>query len=206
MTSLFLLAFGISLAYCAPPGPVTAEALRRGLMRGFRPALLLELGSLIGDATWAAIALAGVTILIQSTVVRVALGLIGAAFLLHLAWSAYRDARAGGAPKSALPGGRGDFATGALVSLGNPNAVAFWLGIGGAMVAGVAADPGPGQFAVFFAGFLSAALGWCFFIATLIAWGGRLMSAAFFRWVNVACALTLGYFGLRLLVATLRLL
>jgi chemosensory pili system protein ChpE len=56
MITLFLASFALGLAFCAPPGAITAEALRRGLARGFRPALLVELGSLIGDATWALIA------------------------------------------------------------------------------------------------------------------------------------------------------
>ncbi len=59
MPLLFVSAFGLGLAFCAPPGAVTAEALRRGLERGFWSVLLLELGSLVGDATWAALALFG---------------------------------------------------------------------------------------------------------------------------------------------------
>ena len=205
MAALFLTSMGQGIAFCAPPGAVTAEALRRGLARGFRPALLLELGSLVGDATWAAIATAGAAFLVESTPVRLALGAGGTLFLLRLAWSALRDARADGMPK-ARPGVRhGDFAAGALLSLANPYAVAFWLSVGGAVVAAGVAEPGPRDFAVFFAGFMLAALLWCFVISGLIAWGRRLLSAAFFRWVNLLCGLALGAFGLRLLWSTLAL-
>lgn len=48
MNESFLSTVGIGLAYCATPGAVNAEALRRGLARGFWPALLVQLGSLIG--------------------------------------------------------------------------------------------------------------------------------------------------------------
>ena len=65
MVSLFVSAFGVGLAFCAPPGVITAEALRRGLSRGFWSALLLELGSLIGDAAWAALALTGAALLVE---------------------------------------------------------------------------------------------------------------------------------------------
>jgi chemosensory pili system protein ChpE len=54
MDALFWTAFALGLAFCAPPGAVTAETLRRGIHRGFAGALFLELGSLVGDATWAA--------------------------------------------------------------------------------------------------------------------------------------------------------
>src|SRR2546423_3713334 len=70
MFLLFLSAFGLGLAFCAPPGAVTAEALRRGLARGFRPALLMQLGSLIGDAPWAALALTGAAWLAQPSALR----------------------------------------------------------------------------------------------------------------------------------------
>lgn len=205
---LFVWAFGLSIAFCAPPGPVTAEALRRGLARGFRPALLLELGSLVGDATWAAIALAGSAFLVQNAPVRLVLGAAGAFFLLHLAWAALSDARTGRTPPTGSPtvASRGDFATGAFVSLANPNAVAYWLGIGGGIVAARVGTPGPGDFAVFFGGFMLGATLWCFFISGLIAWGRQWMTPAFFRAVNLTCALALGYFGLRLCVDTLGLL
>ncbi|HYM70515.1 MAG TPA: hypothetical protein VEZ44_13030 [bacterium] len=44
------IAFALGIAACAPPGVVTVEAVRRGIHRGFAGALLLELGSLVGDA------------------------------------------------------------------------------------------------------------------------------------------------------------
>lgn len=200
---LFVSAFALGIAFCAPPGAVTTEALRRGMARGFRPALLLELGSLIGDATWAAIALAGASVLVESGPVRVLLGATGSFFLLRLAWGALREARAGHTPQTKRLSGRGDFAAGAMVSLANPFAIAFWLSVGGAIAATGVDDPQAAHFAVFFMGFMSAAVMWCFFISGLIGWGRRMLSAGFFRWVNVVCGAALGYFGLRLLVATL---
>jgi chemosensory pili system protein ChpE len=201
---LFLTAFGLGIAFCAPPGAITAEALRRGLAGGFRPALLIELGSLVGDATWAVVALAGVAVLVEYPPVRLGLGLVGVGFLFWLAWSALRDARTGALPKpgAAGPSGRGHFAAGAVISLGNPLNVAFWLGVGGAMVSAGVADPTPAHFVVFFAGFMSAAVAWCFVIAALIAWGRRVLSPAFFRLLNLACAAALAYFGLSLLWST----
>jgi len=70
MTTLFLSSLVLGIAFCAPPGIITAEAVRRGLARGFRPALWVELGSLNGDATWAIIALAGAAFVVQNAVAR----------------------------------------------------------------------------------------------------------------------------------------
>jgi chemosensory pili system protein ChpE len=184
---------------CLPPGVVTAQALRRGLAGGFWPVLALELGSLIGDATWAAIALVGAAFLVQSATVRLLLGTVGTLFLLWLAWSAGRDAWRGAMPKAANTSTRSDFATGALLSLTNPLSIAFWLGVGSVVVAARAAHPRPIDFAVFFAGYLGACTLYCFVAAALFAWGRRLVRPAAFRGANLACAAALAYLGLRLL-------
>jgi chemosensory pili system protein ChpE len=200
--ALFFAAIGLGIAFTAAPGAVNLEAARRGLARGYWAALRFELGSLIGDATWAIVALAGVAFLIQSPAIRFLLGLIGAGFLFFLAWTAGRGAWTGriGKPANEPDRGRGDFAAGALVSLANPFALAFWLGLGGT-VAGVGGrDPGPGDFALFLVGFLGAATAWCFAFSALVAGGRRLIGPAFFRWINVACALVLAAYGLQLLV------
>ena len=57
--SLFLSSFILAIAFCAPPGVITAETVRRGAARGFLPALFVQFGSLVGDTTWAIIALTG---------------------------------------------------------------------------------------------------------------------------------------------------
>src|SRR5436305_9274087 len=94
----FVTAFGLGIAYNAAPGAVNTESLRRGLARGFRPALLVQLGALIGDSTWAALALTGSAFLVQSRPARLLLGVVGACFLLRLAWRALQEAWSGGLP------------------------------------------------------------------------------------------------------------
>lgn len=201
MLPLFVSAFGIGLAFCAPPGAVTAEALRRGLAGGFRPVFLLELGSLIGDATWAGIALVGAAFLVQAGPARLILGGLGVLFLAHLAYHALRDAWEGVVPKARPMSGQGHFATGALLSLTNPLAVAFWVGVGFGAVASLVPSPRPLDFAVFYGGFLAACVLWCFAISAVIARGRQLLRPIFFRAINLACGIALSYFALRLLVS-----
>jgi chemosensory pili system protein ChpE len=158
MIALFLSSFALGIAFCAPPGEITAEALRRGLARGFRPALLIELGSLIGDATWALIALVGAAFLVQNRLARLLLGMMGTLFLLRLAWHALRDAKQGAIPAPKPPTAYGDFTTGAVLSLGNPFAIAFWLGVGSSAIAAIVPNPQVVHFITFFAAFM---LGLC---------------------------------------------
>lgn len=201
--SLFVTAFGLGVAYNAAPGAVNTEALRRGLARGFRPALLVQLGALIGDATWAALALTGTAFLVQHRPLRLVLGVAGVCFLLRLAWSALQEAWSGGLPRAHGGVARGDFATGAVFSLANPFALAFWTGIGAGLAATDPVAPPAGRFALLFGGFVLGALLWCLCIPVVIGWGRRFVRPALFRWINALCGLGLSYFALTLLWHTL---
>src|SRR5512143_3461985 len=113
--SLFFSSFVLAIAFCAPPGVITAETVRRGAARGFLPALFVQFGSLVGDTTWAIIALTGLAFLVQNNLARIMLSLIGILLMLKLAWDALKDA---GNRKALEPAAsistRGDFANGAF--------------------------------------------------------------------------------------------
>ncbi|MCE9646743.1 MAG: LysE family translocator [Chloroflexi bacterium] len=205
MHTLFISSFILAISFCAPPGIVTAETVRRGTARGFAPALFVQFGSLVGDTTWAAIALTGLSFLIQNSIARTILSLIGIGLMLKLAWDAFKDARDGKEFEQAhSASGRGDFASGAFLSLGNPLNIVFWTGLGTTVFASIAGGPQPIHFVTFFAGFLAGAVFWCFVMAGLVAWGRQWMTSGFFRVLNGACSLTLAYFALHLVIQTLQ--
>ena len=199
MSSLFISSFIIGIAFCAPPGIVTAETIRRGLARGFRAAFLVQLGSLVGDSTWATIALTGLNTLIQNRIAFLILSMLGIVLLGYLSWSAIKDACRPPIVLATSASEKGDLATGALLSLSNPFAIIFWLGLGTSIFSGFSGKIETIHYAIFFSGFFIGTLLWCFIIAGLVAWGRRFMTTTFFRWVNLACGLTLGYFCLNLL-------
>src|SRR5690242_6872039 len=198
--SLFFSSFILAIAFCAPPGVITAETVRRGAARGFLPALLVQFGSLVGDTTWAIIALTGLSFLVQNNAATIVLSLIGILLMLKLAWDAIRDAHKGTILDRETPAlsTRGDFANGAFLSLGNPMNIVFWTGLGTTVFSSISGKPQPMDFAIFFAGFLSGAILWCFIMAGLVAWGRKFVTQSFFRWVNFACGIALGFFALQL--------
>jgi chemosensory pili system protein ChpE len=197
--ALFLSSFVLAISFCAPPGIITAETVRRGTARGFIPALFVQFGSLVGDTTWAAIALTGLAFLIQNNIARIILSLLGILLMLKLAWDALKDARNGKELDFASSASqRGDFASGAFLSLGNPLNIVFWTGLGTTVFASIAGGPQPIHFVIFFAGFLSGAILWCFLMASLVAWGRRFMTPYFFRFVNLVCGLIMSLFALQL--------
>lgn len=197
--SLFISSFVLAIAFCAPPGVVTAETVRRGAARGFIPALFVQFGSLIGDTTWAIIALSGLAFIFQNYVAKVALSFLGILLLVKLAWEAIKDARhEKELTTSKSVSERGDFANGAFLSLGNPMNIVFWTGLGTTAFASFAGKPQLMDMVVFFAGFLAGAVVWSFVVAGLVAWGRRFLTPTFFRWVNLTCGIALGYFALQL--------
>jgi chemosensory pili system protein ChpE len=203
---LFLSAFGLGLAFFASPGAITALLLRGLGQRGFFSALSLQLGALIGVTLWAIIAFIGAAMLVQNMLARLILGVTGVLLLLFLAWQALRDAYRGKVQEAKSSNARGDFALGAAISLANPLPIAFWLSIGSTMISTGKASLDPQELLLFFTGFLSSALLWCFFMAALIAWGQRFVTPLLFRLINLICGLALGFFALRLLWSTLILL
>jgi len=197
--SLFISSFILAIAFCAPPGVVTAETVRRGAARGFISALFVQFGSLVGDTTWAIIALTGLAFLVQNNIAKIILSVIGILLMLKLAWNAIKDARQNKElDTTATTSNRGDFSTGAFLSLGNPMNIVFWTGLGTTVFASLSGKPEPIHFVIFFAGFLSGAVLWCFVMAGLIAWGRKFVTATFFRWVNLTCGIALGYFAVQL--------
>lgn len=203
MNTLLISSFILAISFCAPPGIITAETIRRGSARGFIPALYVQFGSLVGDTTWAIIALTGLAFLIQNNVAKTILSLIGIGLMIKLAWDAFKDASENkGLDGFTSASARGDFASGAFLSLGNPMNIVFWTGLGTTVFAAISGGPQPIHFAVFFTGFLAGAIVWCFIMAGLVSWGKQWMTPGFFRWVNIACALVLMYFALNLGIQT----
>lgn len=199
---LFTSALVLSLIFCATPGALNTEALRRGVAGGFHRALMVELGSCIGDMTWAIIALVGLAFIVDNDIARIALGIFGGILLLYLAYKGFMEARKGTIQEGEARSGHSDFVTGALISLGNPFQIAFWIGIGGSAIAVIVPDPQLIDFAVFFVGWLVGGIVWCFAYSGLIAYGRKYVTPRLFQAINVICAVVLVYFALALLWAT----
>ena len=202
------VAAGLGLAYASAPGAVNAETIRRGVSQGFRPALLVQVGSLLGDVGWAVLALAGLAVVLQDTGLRAALGVAGSLLLMWFAWSAFRGAATpSGEPEteSQVVRGRamGAFGVGILFSVANPFGPVFWLGVGGGLAAGGFVDLGAGGALAFIAAFTLGALAWAVGVSALLGFARRWATPRLFRVVDLVCGAAFGYFGIRLLLESL---
>ena len=203
----------LGFIFNAAPGAVFAETIRHGLRGGYRGALLVQVGSLTGDALWAVLGLVGVGLLARTEVLRTPVALAGIVYLLWLAWDAWRTSRtsrtnpppaeptsgmpmtsavadeASGAGSVCADDGRAALRAGALLSITNPHNVAYWAALGSAMGAAGVSDPRWTDYAIFFTGFMVSSVVWCFVCAALVA---RFFAGAndrWARWTHRACAL-----------------
>ena len=188
MIQVILTGFWLGLVFNAAPGPIFTESLRRGVRGGFRPAFAVQVGSLVGDATWAILGLAGAAALLTQPQLHIPITLAGCLVLTFLGaqgvYTALRppeteETQASGGSSSPL---RGPLVAGALMSLASVWNVAYWGGAGGA-VGGALGETAPlNSLLVFFAAFMASSLIWCFVCAWFIA---GLRRAASLRWTRI---------------------
>src|SRR5213593_1557160 len=169
MLTLLITAFVLGLVFNATPGPVFAETVRRGVRGGFRSALAVQMGSLIGDALWAVVGLVGVAFLSRMDILRIPISLAGVAYLLWLAWNAWQSSRAEvSASLLAEATHRRAFRSGVLLSFTNPQNVAYWAAIGSALRAIGVTEPTIADNLAFFSAFMVSSTIWAFFVAALV--------------------------------------
>ncbi|AZF27017.1 LysE family transporter [Pseudomonas sp. R2-60-08W] len=197
MLTIFFYALVFGFVFCLSPGAVLAETLRRGLLYGFTPALLVQIGSLVGDAVWAVIGLTGIALLIQHDAVRVPLTVVCA---LYLAWlgirslvDAWQLPQVESAPTSS---GKNALAVGTAISLANPKNIVYWGALGSALSGIVGTTPSHGQTLMFFAGFMLASVLSCFLTAALVNVLRKNASPTWQRISYGACGLVLIYLAI----------
>lgn len=192
MLALFVSAFALGLIFNAAPGAVFAETIRQGVRGGYRAALLVQIGSLAGDALWAILGLVGVGLLLQAESLRVPVGIAGTAYLLWLSIDSWRASRVEfGGQVDASKAQKGALRAGVMLSVTNPQNVAYWASLGSAMGAVGVSSPTAAHYAIFFAGFMVSSVVWSFICAALVARVFRNASAGWSKLTYRACAIAL---------------
>lgn len=189
MVTLFLSALSLGFIFNAAPGAVFAETLKQGLRGGFKSALGVQLGSLVGDALWAVLGLAGVGFLLQLELLRLPVGIAGVIYLLYLAYEAWLEASQEIRLEPSSHQSKKALRSGMMLSITNPQNVAYWAALGSAMGAVGVTSPEPSHYGIFFAGFMVASILWSFVCAGFIH---IFVRAGLGHWVSLtyrACAL-----------------
>lgn len=133
MTLSGFITYAGALAIAAAiPGPGITAVVARALGSGFRPALAMSLGLVLGDLVWLTAVVLGLALLAQTFgYAFMAIKWIGVAYLAFLAWKFWSD---GIDPeKVEARTGRRDvfsnFMAGLTLTLGNPKTMIFYVAI-----------------------------------------------------------------------------
>lgn len=206
MVLMVLLGLGLAFAYCLPPGAVTAAALRQGARFGWSGAFGIELGSVIGDAAYGVLAIAGLLAALRLPWARTVLGVLGLLLLAYLGYQGLAEARRPVAP-AANSGDRRSFwsafGLGAGLSLANPMAIPFWLSFGGAAVALAGPHRTVGSLWMLFASFASGCMLWGIAVSLGISYLRRYLTPRLMRLASLVSGLALLGFALALGVSLL---
>lgn len=128
-----LAAYAILLVGASSPGPAVAMLLGISMTQGRGPALITCLGIAVGSMTINILTMVGIgLILSQAAWAMSLLRVIGAAYLVWLAWGAF--AKALNPPEVSVAATEVQvapalFGKGYLLQVTNPKAIAFWLAI-----------------------------------------------------------------------------
>ncbi|WP_306154801.1 LysE family translocator [Roseovarius sp. MMSF_3281] len=156
----FIAAYAILLVGASSPGPAVAMLVGIATNQGRGPAMVASLGIAVGSMTLNILTLLGVGLLLSQAAWAIsALRVIGAAYLVYLAYGALRKAfnppkltPEDMAPRAAWR----HFTHGYLLQVTNPKAVAFWLAIASV---GAVKGAGLGVTFLFVAGAFAISLG-----------------------------------------------
>ncbi len=126
----FLTVAVLHLFVAISPGPAVLMAARTGVTEGFRTGAALACGIAAGAVTWALAAIFGLSMLFRyAPFLLTTIKLVGAAYLLYMAWHMWRDAsvplnlgEAGKLPRSIASA----FRLGLLTQYSNPKAAVMF--------------------------------------------------------------------------------
>ena len=201
--------FFLSLSLCLDIGIANVAIISLTLSHGFKPGMMIGLGTCFGDLVYAALALAGMAALLQFDTVRWVVWIGGAIVLLFLTFKIGREALF---PASAppvegeqelvptpRPSHLRSFMRGTLLAVSSPSAILWFAAVGGALIAKAGAT-GPISASVFLIGFFCGGLAWTLFICTLASHGRKRAGTALLRACHVLSAMLFAYFAYSVIV------
>ena len=195
--ALFVRGVVLGFTIAAAVGPISLLCIRRTLAEGRLVGIVSGLGVATADATYGAVAAFGLTAVTDLLVDwRRALGVVGGAFLLWLAWRTFKSvpsetATAGnGEGRRGLPGA---YLSTLGLTLTNPMTIlsfaALFVGLG------VTGGDAAGATLLTLGVFTGSAMWWVILVTAVGAFRSRLTPTGLRR-VNIVSGLVIGAFGI----------
>ena len=198
-----LAAYAILIVGSSSPGPSVALLVGIATAHGRTPALAATLGIALGSMTINVLTMLGVGLVLSQAAWAISvLRLIGAVYLLYLAYSAFRKAMLGPGLIAVEPARQGmpkHFFTGYLLQVTNPKAISFWIAI--ASIGAVKGAPAVIVAVFVFGAFLISFACHGAWALALSLDSVRRWYVASKRWIEVTLGCLFTFFAFRLLAA-----
>ena len=204
MLELFFSAMALGFLFNAAPGAIFTESLRRGLKGGFKSALYVQFGSLVGDLIWAVIGLGGAAILFEIDAIKMPMAIFGGVLLACLAFNSFLDAtkKIPSINLTLKQDEKKELMVGAALSLSNPINITYWAGMAGTIATLGVKEPTGQAFIVFLVGFMLSSIIWCFLCAGFIDFVRKAINQTGWVLINISCGIGLAYFSIYVLLNT----
>jgi threonine/homoserine/homoserine lactone efflux protein len=189
----FLRGFGIGFAIAVGVGPITLLTIRRTLEHGRVYGLASGIGVAFADATYGGIAAFGLAALAAVLVgARVALGLIGGAFLIYLGWRTMSSTPSEAAEVGDRPGLLGAAASIYGLTMTNPMTILSFAAAFAGL--GIVAGSG-GEAALLTVGVWCGSALWWVILTAVVAGLRSRVTIRVLTWINRATGALLLAFG-----------
>jgi len=204
MIELFISAMALGFLFNAAPGAIFTESLRRGIKGGFKSALYVQFGSLVGDLIWAVIGLGGAAVLFEIDAIKIPMAIFGGVLLAWLAFNSFVDAtkKIPSINLTLKQDDKTELMVGAALSLSNPINITYWAGMAGTIATLGVKEPTGQAFIVFLGGFMFSSIIWCFLCAGFIGFVRKAINKTGWVLINIYCGIGLAYFSINVLLNT----
>ena len=204
MIELFISAMALGFLFNAAPGAIFTESLRRGIKGGFKSALYVQFGSLVGDLIWAVIGLGGAAVLFEIDAIKIPMAIFGGVLLAWLAFNSFVDAtkKIPSINLTLKQDDKTELMVGAALSLSNPINITYWAGMAGTIATLGVKEPTGQAFIVFLGGFMFSSIIWCFLCSGFSGFVRKAINQTGWVLINISCGIGLAYFSINVLLNT----
>lgn len=200
--------FLLSLSLCLDIGLANIAMITLAMQRGYFHGFWLGIGTCVGDLIYALLALAGMAVVLQFTMVRWILWIGGGILLL---WFAGKMLLAALRSDVSLPAAqqqphrslRREFSRGIVLAMSSPSAILWFASVGGALIARMGHGSLPATSA-FLSGFFIAGVVWTCAMCAIGNMGGKLLGQRLLKYSYLASALIFCYFAAYVMVSGYR--
>ncbi len=191
----------LGVALSAPIGPVSLEMIKRGLEKGFFSAFVVRLGGAVGNTLCLIAACFGLRLLMHSPTSTTLCTLCGSSILIYLGAKSLLKKKIADLPhqSSSTPtyNVSNGLITGFVLSLANPVAMVFWLGIFAASANLDASHQGSWIGLIENLPIIAGVLLWGAFLSLLLEIGNRFFNRRIILFITRVAGIMLIYFGIK---------